>query len=142
MLKNIYHLVFYFIKHCGLHWRTIWPLMNPPKNIPFWGPQAMHNPLLKLNLKTIEKLMHFIHINIEKTRPKMCWWVFEAVRGLIPMRSKVFLKAQEVNGMIQCQKCIILGIYYILKIWPQVEDQLTSNEPPYQYTFLRSSSHA
>ena len=67
---------------------------------------------------------------------------FEAVRGLIPMRSKVFLKAQEVNGMIQCQKCIILGIYYRLKIWPQVEDQLTSNEPPYQYTFLRSSSHA
>ena len=42
--------------------------MNPPNNIPFWGPGAMYNSLMRFNLKKNEKKLHF-----------RC---FEAVRGL------------------------------------------------------------
>ena len=69
-LKNIHHVGYYFIRHCGLHWRTIWPLMNPPNNIPFWGPGAMYNSLVRLNLK--------------KNKKKLRFWGFESVRGQIP----------------------------------------------------------
>ena len=57
-LKKVHHEGFYFVKHCDLHWRTIWPLMNPLNNIPFWGPQAMSNAVLVSNLK--KKIRNYI----------------------------------------------------------------------------------
>ena len=80
--KNIYHLWFSLHHISGLHWRSTWPLMNPPNNIPFWGPQAMCNPYLKKNLKKSLKKTHF--------------WGFEAVRGFIPMMSQSMLKAFDL----------------------------------------------
>ena len=67
-LKNIYHVRFYLIEHCGLHWRTIWPLMNHLNNIPFWRPLDICNPFLKSNLKNTEK---FFLKSPKKSRPEV-----------------------------------------------------------------------
>ena len=50
------------MKKYGLHWRPTWPLMNPPNIIPFWGPEAMYNPLVKLNLQKVAKNLQKFYI--------------------------------------------------------------------------------
>ena len=69
--KNMHHEGFYLIKHCGLHWRTIWPLMIPPNDVPFWSPLAICNPFLKSNLKNNEKKMKKWWKTIEKITKKL-----------------------------------------------------------------------
>ena len=68
--SKIYIIGFYFIEHCGLHWRTIWPLMNPPNNIPFWGPGAMYNSLVGLNLKKMKKNYVFEVSRLLEAKPR------------------------------------------------------------------------
>ena len=46
----------------GLNWRSTWPLMNHPNNIPFRGPEAMCNQLVMLNLPKIEKKLKKIYV--------------------------------------------------------------------------------
>ena len=51
-LKKVHHVGVYWMKVQGLHWRSIWPLMNTPNNIPFWGPQGTSLMILKWKLST------------------------------------------------------------------------------------------
>ena len=46
-LKKVHHVGVSLMKVHGLNWRSIWPLMNYPNNIPFWGPQSISYGSLK-----------------------------------------------------------------------------------------------
>ena len=58
----------------GLYWRPTWPLMNPPNNIPFWGPEAMYILLMKLNLqkiaKNLQKICNFEVLRLLEAKPR------------------------------------------------------------------------
>ena len=54
-LKKVHHVWVHLMNLYGLNWRSTWPLMNHPNNIPFRGPEAMCNQLVMLNLQKIEK---------------------------------------------------------------------------------------
>ena len=61
-LKKVHHVWVHLMNLYGLNWRSTWPLMNHPNNIPFRGPEAMCNQLVMLNLQKIEKKLKKIYV--------------------------------------------------------------------------------
>ena len=82
---------YYFIEHCGLHWRTNWPLMNPLNNIPFWGPGAMYNSLVRFNLKKNEKNYIFEVSKLLEAKPRtFSFFSLETYQKMVPSIKKFF----------------------------------------------------
>ena len=134
-LKKVHHVGVYLMKVHGLHWRAIWPLMKSPYNIPFWGPGAMYNPLERLNLPKIEKK---ICKKITKT-----WYfsVLEAIRGHERSQMPTIKCTMTMYIEWEAQKGTSCWGLFNESSWPPLEGHLFSNEPPIQYTFLRSWSN-
>ena len=111
----------------GLHFKkTIWPLMNPPYNVPFWSPLAICNPFLKSNLKNNEKMMEKWWKTIEKITKKL--------RPEVLMLLEVSFKCQKLRNALymfwEAQKYASCRVFFDLTLWPPLEDHLASNEPP------------
>ena len=105
--------------HCGLQWRTIWPLMNHPNNIPFWSPLSICNPFLKSNLKNNEKKMKKLWKMILKITKK---WRPEVLRLLEvsfkcgikffwkPMRYLIWPNVKNFHFVVPCTQTMAISV--------------------------------